>query len=373
MSPLLIGPLATGGIAAVLALIIALTDRVVNNYGEVEIDVNGGRKKLKVTGGEPLLASLAERGIFVPSACGGRGSCGACKTRVLSDVGPHLPTEIPYLSPQEAARNVRLACQVKLKRDIRIEIPDELFSVQRYTGWVEKIRDLTYDIKEVRVLLKNPGSIQYVPGQYAQLVVPPYDDVPESVQRAYSMSSRPGESDHVEFLIRLVPGGIATTWVHKHLAEGMDVQLVGPFGEFRVRDTPATMICVAGGSGMAPFWSILRDMRERNTFPGKEVWYFFGARTKGDMFFLDELLQLEKAMPRFHFVPALSEPKPEEGWQGEAGLITDVLDRYLAERVDAGKPREGYLCGSPGMINACIAVMTRHRIAPEDISYDKFA
>ena len=167
--------------------------------------------------------------------------------------------------------------------------------------------------------------------------------------------------------------GIATTWVHKHMKEGMDVQLVGPFGEFRVRDTPAAMICVAGGSGMAPFWSMLRDMRDRNSFPNKEIWYFFGARSTRDMFFLDEMRELEKAMPRFHFVPALSEPKPEENWTGEMGLITDVLDRYLKERVGADKPKEGYLCGSPGMINACVAVMTQNSIAESDIFYDKFA
>lgn len=373
MSPLLIGPLATGAISGLLALVIALTDRVVNNYGEVTVDINGGKKSLKVKGGSPLLGTLGGEGIFVPSACGGRGSCGACKVRVLSDVGPHLPTETPYLNPEELSQNVRLSCQIKLKKDIRIEIPDELFYVKKFTAKVESIRDLTYDIKEVRVQLKNPASIEYLPGQYAQLVVPPYEDIPESVQRAYSMSSRPGEPDHVEFLIRLVPGGIATSWVFKYLKVGMDVELVGPFGEFRVHETPAAMICVAGGSGMAPFWSMFRDMKEKNSFPDKEIWYFFGARSTRDMFFLDELRALEKDMPRFHFVPALSEPKPEENWNGETGLITDVLDRYLKEKIDPSKPKEGYLCGSPGMINACIAVMTGNAIPEGDVYYDKFA
>lgn len=373
MSPLLIGPIATGGIAALLALVIALTDRVVNDYGDVTVDINDGKKALKVRGGSPLLGTLAAQGIFVPSACGGRGSCGACKVHVLSDVGPVLPTETPYLTPEELSLNVRLSCQIKLKKDIRIEIPEELFNVKKFAAKVESIKDLTYDIKEVRVLLKNPASIEYIPGQYAQLVVPAYADVSESVQRAYSMSSRPGESNYVEFLIRLVPGGIATTWVFEHLKEGMDLELVGPFGEFRVHETPAAMICVAGGSGMAPFWSMFRDMKEKNSFPDKEIWFFFGARTTKDMFFLDELSALEKEMPRFHFVPALSEPKPEEKWTGETGLITEVLDRFLKERVDPAKAREGYLCGSPGMINACITVMTENSIAESDIYYDKFA
>ena len=324
-------------------------------------------------GGSPLLGTLASQGVFVPSACGGRGSCGACKVKVLSDVGPHLPTEMPYLSPAEIASNTRLACQVKLKKDIEIELPEELFSVKKFRATVERMVDLTYDIKEVLFRLDDPADIEFVSGQYVQIVVPPYGDVKESVQRAYSMSSRPGDASHVELLIRLVPGGLATTWVHKFLKTGEKVELVGPFGEFRVHDTPAAMVCVAGGSGMAPFKSMFHDLRERGSFPEKDIWYFFGARTTRDMFYLDELRQLEKEWPRFHFVPALSEPRPEEDWKGDTGLITDVLDRYIKDRIPKEKGLEGYLCGSPGMINACIGVMTRNGIREQDIFFDKFA
>lgn len=373
MNPILLGPLVVAGIAAALALVIALVDRVVNDYGEVAIDINHGKKVLRVKGGSPLLGTLASQGLFVPSACGGRGSCGACKVRVLSDVGPVLPTETPYLSPAELANNVRLSCQVKLKKDVAIELPEELFSVKKYRARVERLRDVTYDIKETVFRLESPNAIEFVSGQYVQLVVPPYGEIKESVQRAYSMSSRPSDSGRVELLVRLVPGGIATTYVHKFLKEGDEVELVGPFGEFRVRDTPAAMVCVAGGSGMAPFKSMLGDMRERGTFPEKDIWYFFGARSSRDMFYLDELRALEAEWPRFHFVPALSEPKAEEGWTGETGLITDVLERYLKERIPKEKGLEGYLCGSPGMINACNAVMTRNGIAESSIYYDKFA
>lgn len=373
MSPIILGPLVTAGIAAILALLISLVDRVVNNYGEVTIDVNGGKKSYRVRGGSPLLGTLAAQGVFVPSACGGRGSCGACKVRVLSDVGPHLPTETPYLSPQELAGNVRLSCQVKLKKDIAIELPEELFSVKKFKATVERMRDLTYDIKEVLFKLDDPSSIEFAAGQYVQVVVPPYGQIKESVQRAYSMSSRPLDTGHVELLVRLVPGGIATTWVHKFLKEGDRVELVGAFGDFRVRDTPAAMVCVAGGSGMAPFKSMFHDMKERGSFPEKEIWYFFGARSGKDMFYLDELRALEKEWPRFHFVPALSEPKLEENWTGDTGLITDVLDRYIQGRIGKDKGLEGYLCGSPGMINACIQVMARNGIRESDIYYDKFA
>ncbi len=373
MNQILLGPLVVAGTAAFLSLVIALVDRVVNNYGEVTIDINHGKKQFKVNGGSKLLSTLASQNLFVPSACGGRGSCGACKVRVLSDVGPILPTETPYLSTEEQSNNVRLSCQVKLKKDIAIELPEELFSVKKFSATVESIKDITYDIKEAIFRLNNPKEIEFVSGQYVQIVVPPYDDVKESVQRAYSMSSKPGDSGIVELLIRLVPGGLVTTYIHKHLKEGDTMELVGPFGEFRVHDTPAAMVCVAGGSGMAPFKSMFYDMRDNDSFPEKEIWYFFGARSTRDVFYIDELRQLEKEWPRFHFVPALSEPKEEEGWKGDVGLITDVLDRYIKDSIGKDKGLEGYLCGSPGMINACINVMTKNGMDEANIYFDKFA
>ena len=373
MHPLLIGPALTAGIAAALALVIAVADRLLNDYGEVTIDVNGGKRRYTVKGGSPLLGALAGEGVFLPSACGGRGSCGACKVRVLSDVGPHLPTETPYLTPEEVSRNLRLGCQVKVKKDIAIELPEYLFNIKKFRTTVERIRDLTYDIKELYLRIEEPaGGISFEPGQYAQLVVPPYGDYKESTQRAYSMSSRPSDSGHIELLVRLVPGGIATTWVHKHLKEGDAVEAVGPFGDFKVRPGPATMVCVAGGSGMAPFKSILYHIAETGAHPDKEIWYFFGARSGRDAFYLEELAELERRLPRFHFVPALSEPKPEDGWAGETGVVTEVLARYLKERLPPGA-REGYLCGSPGMIDACVKVMTAAGMAAEDIFFDKFA
>jgi len=371
MNPILTGPLAVAGISTILALIISILDKLLNNYGQLDITING-KKTLNVRGGAPLLGTLAAEGIFVPSACGGRGSCGACKCKVLTDVGPHLPTETPYMTPDEISRNVRLACQVKVRKNLAIELPEELFSVKKFSSRVESIRDLTYDIKEVLLALDGQ-EIEFQAGQYVQLVVPPYGEVAESVQRAYSMSSRPSDRKHVELLIRLVPGGIATTWVHKYLKQGQQVEVVGAFGEFHIHDTPAAMICVAGGSGMAPFKSMLSHMNETGAFPEKEIWYFFGARSLRDMFYLDEMRELSARWPRFHFVAALSEPKPEDNWTGETGLITDVLDRYLQGKVDAGKGLEGYLCGSPGMINACINVMKKNGMGEDKIYFDKFA
>jgi len=140
-----------------------------------------------------------------------------------------------------------------------------------------------------------------------------------------------------------------------------------------VHDTEAAMICVAGGSGMAPFRSMFRDILDKNLFPKKDIWYFFGARTTRDMFYLDELRDLEKKWPRFHFIAALSEPKPDEKWTGDVGLITDVLDKYIREKIGVAVPMEGYLCGSPGMIDACVRVMNKNGITEDKIYFDKFA
>ncbi len=368
----LIAPLAIAGIAAVLAAFIALVDMVANNYGEVVIDINDGKKEMTVRGGAPLLVTLSSEGLYLPSACGGRGSCGACKCKVTSDVGPHLPTETPYMTPGEIQENIRLACQVKVKTDIGIEISDDLFNVKQFNAAVLSIKDVTYDIKEVLFDLGDE-TVDFEAGKYIQLVIPPYNKIKGSTQRAYSMSSRPSDKHHIEVLVRLVPGGIATTYVHEQLKVGQKLDLIGPFGDFRRSNSDSIMLCVAGGSGMAPFKSMLYDMLENGELD-REVWYFFGARTTKDMFYMDEMRALEKKLPNFHFVPALSEPQDGDDWDGPTGLITDVLDTYLKEHINSeGKVLEGYLCGSPGMIDACNNVMNNNGVIQENVYYDKFA
>ncbi len=365
-----LAPLVVSSLSAGLALAISIVDAIVNNYGEVEIDINRGKKKLKVKGGSPLLQTLAAQNIFVPSACGGRGSCGVCKVKILSDVGPYLPTELPYMSKEEMTNNVRLSCQIKVKKDLQIELPEELFKAQRFKGIVESIKNLTYDIKELRIRLVEPNSIDFLAGQYIQLVIPPYEKVTQSVQRAYSISSPPSDSGHIELVIRLVPGGIATSYIFNHMQEGEIVEFVGPFGEFYMRNTQADMIMIAGGSGMAPIKSIILDMIDKG-IRNRNVWFFFGARSKRDLFYVEMFRAIEKEWDRFHFIPALSNPNPEDDWTGEVGLITDVVDRYLTNIVPKDNEKEAYLCGSPGMINASIQVLQKHGIGK--IYYDKFA
>ncbi|MDT4762500.1 2Fe-2S iron-sulfur cluster binding domain-containing protein [Sphaerochaeta sp. PS] len=349
-----------------LAILMVIADATIGNYGTVKISINDGSKVLEVDGGQPLLRALNQEGVFIPSACGGRGSCGLCKVKVVSGGGDYLPTELPFISDEERKQLIRLSCQVKVKTDVAIVIPEELFLVKEFTTVVESIKDLTHDIKQVTLSLKDPTEISTKAGQYIQFVVPEYEDSDESVYRAYSMASPPGDSKHVELEIRLVPNGICTTYVHKHLKEGDEVIINGPYGEFYLRDTERNIIFIAGGSGMAPIKSMLLDMEKKGST--RKTTYFFGARSKRDLFLLDEMKALEKTIPNFTFVPALSEPQAEDKWEGEVGLITDVVRRMVSE----GSNSEAYLCGSPGMIDACIKVLHELEVPPENVFYDKF-
>jgi len=364
--------LLVGGVSVLMAVMISIIDGIVNNYGEVVVDVNG-KKQMTVKGGSKLLGTLADQGIFLPSACGGRGSCGACKCQVNSDVGPYLPTETPYLTDKEMKANVRLACQVKVKADIQVQIPEELFNIKKLQCVVEKITNVTYDIREILLKMPEGTDLTYLSGNYGQFEVPKYGDLKEPTARGYSFASNPQNKTHLEFLIRLVPGGAVTTYVHNHLKVGEKINIIAPIGDFSVRDTEAAMICVAGGSGMAPFKSIFNDMIAKGTMGKRPIWYFFGARTTKDMYYLDWLWSLDKQYENFHFVPALSEPQPGEKWDGATGLITNVLDSYLVDKIPTDVPKEGYLCGSPGMLDACMVVMRKNKMTEDKIYFDKFA
>lgn len=250
---------------------------------------------------------------------------------------------------------------------MHISIPAEMLSVKQFTAKVSSIRDLTYDIKEVSIALNEPGSIDFKAGQFIQLEVPAYELTDEPVYRAYSIASRPSEHNKVELEIRYVPNGICTTYVHKHLKEGDTVTLNGPYGEFHRSETEKEMICIAGGSGMAPVKAILLDMLDKGI--DRKVQYFFGARAVRDLFLVDEMKALEQQLPRFRFIPALSEPDPNDDWEGDIGLITEVVAKYITDASD----KEAYLCGSPFMIDACIKTLTGLGMPEENIFYDKFA
>lgn len=355
------------GICAVLAFLLMIADRYLNNYGVCRVSINGGERVLEVDGGSSILTALSAEKIFIPSACGGRGSCGLCKLRATRGGGPILPTEEPHLTAAEIKDEVRLSCQVKLREDIDIEIPEELFLIREYKACAAEIIDCTHDIKRLRMELIEPETISFSPGVYVQLQAPPYAKSSESVYRAYSVASDPRDTRHVDLLIRRVPNGICTTWVFDYLAEGDEVTFNGPYGDFRLQESAAEAIFIAGGSGMAPFCSILADMEHRGD--ARRTRCFFGAVSRRDMFYIDEMAHYEEELPDFRFIPALSGPTEEDSWQGETGLITEVVGRHYK---DCSK-MEAYLCGSPGMIDACIRVLSEKGMPEDQIFYDKFA
>jgi Na+-transporting NADH:ubiquinone oxidoreductase subunit F len=361
---ILITILSVSTISTILAILIIISERIFNNYGIVNIDINDGAKVLEIEGGSSLLSTLSSQKIFIPSACGGKATCGACKLKVLDTEGEILPTEEPFLTPEEIKDNIRLSCQVKVKKNLKIVIPEEFFLVKEYKTKIERITDMTHDIKEFRFTL--PEKIKFKAGQYMQVKTKPYGKIKESVTRAYSISSVPSDDMAVELIIRLVPNGLCTTYMHDYLKEGDEIMLTGPYGDFYGRDGVEEYVMIAGGSGLAPIKSIVEDVLEKGL--DTKMIFFFGAVSKKDLYYEEYFNELASKHPQFRYVPALSRPAEEDNWEGESGLITDVVSKYIED----GKGKQGYLCGSPGMINACVDVLTKKGIDESQIFYDKF-
>ncbi len=358
--------LIVSGITGFLAFMLVVAEYFFANYGDCTINING-KKKLVVKGGSSLLSTLNENKIYLASACGGRGSCGFCKCKVESGAGPLLPTEKPFLSPEEINDGVRLSCQVKVKEDIKITIPEEIFNIKKFNAVVEKIEDMTYDIKELTLRLKQPESIDFKAGQYVQLEAPPYEKSKNRVSRAYSISSNPKQDDLIQLIIRRVPEGICTTYVFDYLKEGDDVNFTGPFGDFFIRDTKADIFFVAGGSGKAPIKSMLKYMETVGT--DRRMIYFFGARSKKDLYYTELFESYEKKFGDFTYVPVLSQPTEECEWEGRCGYIPPFFKEFLKDPANT----EAYLCGSPGMINAVVGDLKKLGVAEDKIYYDSFA
>ena len=348
------------GLVVLLAGLLMIAERLLINYGICKLDINAGKKPLEVEGGQSLLSNLYANEIFIPSACGGKSSCGHCKITVVSGGGPVLPTETPYLTRKEIRSGVRLACQVKVREDIYVRIPEDFLNVRLFSAAVESTRSLTYDIKEIRLRLIDPPEISQRSGQYVQIQAPSNDG---PVFRAYSISSPVHEPNNVELVVRLVPDGIGSTYLHN-----FEVAFTGPYGEFIMNEDPSVeMVCVGGGCGMAPMKNIIYTIY--NQWPERSCWLFFGCRTTQDIFYLERFRELEQKYPNFHVVYALSdELKPGEKWDGDKGFIHLSVDKYLEPDV----PRQAFLCGPPPMIEAVTRVLNSKGISPENIFYDKF-
>jgi Na+-transporting NADH:ubiquinone oxidoreductase subunit F len=356
--------LVFAGLLVGLAALLTIAERVLINYGICTIDINAGERAIEVEGGQTLLSGLMESEIFIPSACGGRGSCGHCKITVPEGGGPVLPTETPFLSRTEVRSNVRLACQVKIREDLRVTIPEDLLNVRMFEATVSSTRAVTHDIKEIRFALAEGDEISHRPGQYVQVQAPSPDG---PVFRAYSISSASYEHDVVELGVRLVPGGIGSTYLH-NLEVDDPVIFTGPYGEFHLNEDPDTeIICVGGGCGMAPMKNIIYSLYDR--WPDRVCWLFFGCRTTTDVFYLEQFQALAAKHPNFRVMYALSDPVgPEETWDGETGFIHLAVDKHLEPNV----ARQAFLCGPPPMIEAVTRVLHEKGLAPDDIFYDEF-
>jgi len=391
------------GLGTGLAIILVVSDYYFANYGECKIDVNNGERNYTVRGGQTLLSALAENKLFVPSACGGQGTCGYCKAKVLNDIGPILPTEETQLTRLEKKQNVRLSCQIKVKADMRIEVPEEYFAIQEFRTEVLSNKQVTDDIVEIQFKLLEPDRMKFQAGKYVQLRIPrdegiarmrgafgKYDftgfnakkidteKVPKgkTVDRAYSMSNSPGRNDIVELDVRIAPPprdvpdappGFASSYIWS-LKPGEEVWLTGPYGDFLLKKTDRPKIFIGGGAGMAPMKAMILELFEvwETTCTAK---LFYGARAKKDIFYADIFQKIAAEHDNFEYVVALSEPAPDDNWDGPTGFIHLTVEKAMTE---FGFENEYYLCGPPLMVDACTAMLANHAVPESDIAFDKF-
>lgn len=344
----------------VLSALLQVAEKLLADYGTVTVRVND-EKELILEGGTTLLDALYSNGIFIPSACGGKGTCGFCKVRVPEGAGPLLPTEKPFLTRGEQKRGTRLACQVKVKTDLVVTVRPEYLKVQQFSAKVSSARMLTHDTREIRMRLEDPAEIAFSPGQYVQVIVPGTGEF-----RAYSISCEPDAKCEVELIVRLIPGGLGSTYLHD-VKEGDAVTFTGPYGEFELSEDPGVdLVLIGGGCGLAPIKSIVRHCYSR--WPERRVHLFFGARSKRDVFYLEDFEAFAKEHPSLDLHYALSEPEPEDAWEGETGFIHLSVESCLKRN----SKRQAFLCGPPPMVDAATKVLRAKGVRRDAVFYDKF-
>lgn len=398
-------------VVLLLVAIILLARLWLVPSGNVKIMVNEDPDGvLEVPAGGKLLNALADQGVFLSSACGGQGTCAQCKVRVLEGGGDILPTELDLLSRREAREQVRLSCQVGVKQDMVIEVPPEAFSAKKWDCEVVSNRNVATFIKEFVVRLPEGEVMDFEPGGYVQLHVPPFEcrfrdmDVQEpfrsewdrfglwdleatnreTVVRAYSMANHPAEGNIVMLNIRIaappfdrqkggwmdVPPGIASSYVFSRKPGDM-VTVAGAFGEFFIQETDREMVYIGGGAGMAPLRShILHLFRTLRT--ERRVSYWYGARSLKELFYREDFQAIEREFPNFSFHLAMSDPQPEDEWTGSIGFIHQVvLEEYLGSH-PAPEDVEYYLCGPPMMLQAVLSMLDDLGVEREMIRFDDF-
>jgi len=395
------------GVVLILVVVLLGARRKLVAAGDVAIVVNDDPgKTLKVEAGTTLLGALTANKVFIPSACGGKGSCGVCEVVVKEGGGEILPTETSFISPGEARRGFRLACQVKCKRDMRIELPAEIFDVRKWECRVLSNRNVSTFIKELKLELPAGEDVPFRAGGYVQIQCPPHtlsfrdfdiepefreewdrfdlwrfrSVVAEPVERAYSMANYPLEKGILLFTIRIafppdyredIPPGIMSSWLF-NLKPGDTVTVSGPFGEFYARDTDKEMCFVGAGAGMAPMRSHIFDQFYR-LHTKRKVTFWYSARNLKEAFYEDEFDKLQAEFPNFEWHLVLSEPRPEDNWTGPVGLVRhNVLrDLYLKDHA-APEEIEYYLCGPTIMNRAVINMLMSLGVDRENILLDEF-
>lgn len=392
-------------VLALVALLMVARSRLVST-GEVTIRINDDAdRSLHVPSGSTLLSTLANKEIFIPSACGGKGTCGVCTVEVLEGGGSLLPTETAHVSPGEARRGVRLSCQVKVKQDMAIHIDEDIFGVRRWKCRVRSNDNVATFIKELVLELPPGETVPFRAGGYIQIEAPPHVvhynkfDVPEeyredwetfglfklestnteTVQRAYSMANYPEEHDIIMLNVRVatppprtsgLPPGLMSSYIF-NLKPGDEVTISGPFGEFFAKDTNAEMCFIGGGAGMAPMRSHIFD-QFRRLHTKRKVTFWYGARSMREAFYVDDFNEIAAENPNFSWTLALSEPRPEDNWTGAKGFIHNVLyENYLKDH-PAPEDIEYYLCGPPMMLQACMKMLDSLGVDRENIAFDDF-
>jgi Na+-transporting NADH:ubiquinone oxidoreductase subunit F len=393
--------------AIVLALVgvILLARSKLVAQGNVDIVVNEQRTVSVPVGGK-LLGALADAELYVSSACGGGGTCGQCKVKVLEGGGSLLATEGSHITKREAAAGTRLACQVAVKQPMKVEVPREVFGVRKWLCKVRSNHSVATFIKELVLELPQGETLDFRAGGYIVIECPPHQlrfrdfdiepqfrpdwdrynlwrytsDVREPVSRAYSMASFPLERDIIMLNVRIatpppraedsVPPGIMSSYIFS-LKPGDTVTVSGPFGEFFARETDAEMVFVGGGAGMAPMRSHIFDQLVR-LGSKRKITFWYGARSKREIFYQDDFDRLQREHPNFRWHVALSEPQPEDEWTGYTGFIHKVLyDEYLSKH-PAPEACEYYLCGPPLMTNAVIGMLEDLGVERGNIMMDDF-
>jgi Na+-transporting NADH:ubiquinone oxidoreductase subunit F len=361
-------------------------------------------KSIQTPTGTTLLSALTQNNILLPSACGGKGSCGLCKCKVTEGGRDILPTELAHLNRNEKLANIRLSCQLKVKEDMKIHIPNEIFNIKKYNATVVSNENVASFIKELRLKLDPGEELDFETGSYVQIDIPEYERSyreihvgetykkvwdrfdfwglkarsEEPVYRAYSMANTPAEEE-LRFTIRIatpppgvaeIPPGVASSYLFT-LKPGDRVSLSGPFGDFFVKATQLEMCFIGGGAGMAPlrahiFHQLLTEKTER------KMTFWYGARSRSEMFYDDEFKELEKHFDNFSYNVALSDPQPSDDWDGPVGFIHQIVhDHYLKSHPDPTEI-EYYLCGPPMMLNAVLKMLDSLGVEPEMIAFDDF-